>query len=70
MIKLYFQKPVLFKGGNDIARSELYLLSEAYKLLDNMLKDKKWLVGDSYTLADISNICTVTTVQVSFYTQF
>lgn len=63
--EISFQKPILYKGNKEIAKDELYLLDTAYKVLDKMLEGKKWLVGDSYTLADISNVCTLITLDVS-----
>ncbi|XP_033207192.1 glutathione S-transferase 1-1-like [Belonocnema kinseyi] len=59
-----FIKPILYKGNKEIAKDELYLLDTAYKVLDKMLEGKKWLVGDSYTLADISNVCTLITLDI------
>ncbi|XP_078049742.1 glutathione S-transferase 1-like, partial [Augochlora pura] len=56
--KLSF-KPVLFDSATSIPEDKMDALKDSYNRLDYALKGKKWLAGDSYTLADIS--CATTT---------
>lgn len=56
----------MYKGKKSIEESEMYLIKDAYRVLEKMLDGKEWLVGDSYTLADISNVCSITTLEASY----
>lgn len=43
------------------------MFRDAHELLDKQLQGKKWLVGNSYTLADISCASTVSSSSVSIF---
>ncbi|XP_076641412.1 glutathione S-transferase 1-1-like [Halictus rubicundus] len=51
-------KPVLMGLVNSISEEKMNNMKAAYSLLNRVLEGKKWLVGDSYTLADISCVTT------------
>lgn len=53
-------KPLFFGSSNSIPEEKMNNMKEAYSTLNRVLEGKKWLVGDSYTLADIS--CVTTTM--------
>lgn len=63
-MSVIFIRPVLYKGEKSHAKNEMYLIKDAYNVLEKMLEGKKWLVGDSYTLADISNVCSISTLEL------
>ncbi|XP_043279816.1 glutathione S-transferase 1-like isoform X2 [Venturia canescens] len=61
--RLRFISYALIMGKTDTVPIEkLELLEEAYRHLNNFLNGKKWLVGDSYTLADISCVTTISSI--------
>ncbi|XP_043465373.1 glutathione S-transferase 1-1-like isoform X2 [Leptopilina heterotoma] len=63
-MSVIFIRPILYKGKKGIEESEMYLIKDAYRVLEKMLDGKEWLVGDSYTLADISNVCSISTLEL------
>lgn len=56
-------KPLFLGLANTISEEKMDKIKAGYSTLDRILEGKKWLVGDSYTLADIS--CAVTTAAVT-----
>ncbi|XP_033323611.2 glutathione S-transferase 1 isoform X1 [Megalopta genalis] len=52
-------KPLLLGLANSIPEDTLQFWRDGYNRLNEALEGKKWLVGDSYTLADIT--CATTT---------
>ena len=48
-------KPLSFGGVKSISEEKLKALNEGYKTLNTYLEGRKWLFGESYTLADICN---------------
>ncbi|XP_057319780.1 glutathione S-transferase 1-1-like [Microplitis mediator] len=57
-------KPLVRGWRRTVSPESLEYLEEAYKYMNTILEGKKWLAGDSYTLADISSITTVSSVTV------
>jgi len=72
--RLYFDAGVLFarlrlitfplfrRKTSEVSSEKLELLKEAYGHLDKFLEGKQWLCGDSYTLADISCVSTISSI--------
>ena len=58
------QTPLLNKQTNTVSQEKKDLLIEAYGHLEKYLDGKKWLCGDSYTIADISVVTTLSSIQV------
>ncbi|CAK9825957.1 Glutathione S-transferase 1 [Anthophora retusa] len=52
-------KPVLFLNEKTVPEEKMKTWRESFEQLNKVLEGKKWLVGDSYTLADISCVTTV-----------
>lgn len=51
---------------SSISKEMLDGCKEAYSCLDKLLEGKKWLVGNSYTLADINCVTVASSISVSF----
>lgn len=51
---------------SSISKEMLDGCKEAYSYLDKLLEGKKWLVGKSYTLADISCVTVASSISVSY----
>lgn len=57
-------KPLLYNETESISEEKMQMFRDAHELLDKQLQGKKWLVGNSYTLADISCASTVSSSSV------
>ncbi|CAK9819443.1 Glutathione S-transferase 1 [Anthophora plagiata] len=57
-------KPILFLNKKTVPEEKMKEWKESYEQLNKILEGKKWLVGDSYTLADISCVTTVSSCTV------
>lgn len=57
-------KPVFLQQTSTIAEEKMNRLNEGYEQLNKLLEGKKWLVGDSYTLADICCVATTSSAAV------
>lgn len=53
-------------GDPKVPAYRIEKLNEAFESLDKLLDGRNWLVGDSYTLADISIVTTLTSLEVNF----
>lgn len=63
----------MFLSGKYIVTDEkIDILNNTYEIFEKCLEGKKWLVGDSYTLADISCVSTLSSLMVLkfFFTNF
>ena len=58
-------RPVFLGHTNTIPEDKLKVLQNAYGILNKYLEGKKWLLGDSYTLADISSAATASSGTVA-----
>ena len=58
-------KPIFLGGVNSIPDEKLKAMNDAFKTLNRYLEGKKWLLGDSYTLADISVSTTASSAAVA-----
>ncbi|XP_017782554.1 PREDICTED: glutathione S-transferase 1-like [Nicrophorus vespilloides] len=54
----------IFEGASSIPEKIVDSVIESYSFLEAFLQDKEWFVGDSVTLADLSLIPSVTTLNV------
>lgn len=61
-------KPLFLGLTNSISEEKMDKLKAAYSSLNRILEGKKWLVGDSYTLADIS--CAITALSATAVLNF
>ncbi|KAK2584737.1 hypothetical protein KPH14_007068 [Odynerus spinipes] len=52
-------RPILLGMEKTVPKEKIEQLENAIEIFDKLLEGKQWLVGDSYTLADI---CSVTTI--------
>ncbi|XP_029036237.1 glutathione S-transferase 1-like isoform X1 [Osmia bicornis bicornis] len=57
-------KPIFMQAAKEVPEEKMKLLNEAYEQLNKLLEGKKWLAGDSYTLADINCISTASSATV------
>ncbi|CAK9804617.1 Glutathione S-transferase 1 [Anthophora quadrimaculata] len=57
-------KPILFLNEKTVPEEKMKAWKESFEQLNKILEGKKWLVGDSYTLADISCATTVSSSTV------
>lgn len=57
-------KPIILEAAKAVSEDKMKVWLESYSYLNKFLEGKKWLVGDSYTLADICCITTVSTATV------
>lgn len=56
--------PVIMQGETSIPNYKIEQVEKAFGFLEKFLEGKKWLAGDSYTLADISTVASVTGLSV------
>ncbi|XP_063973219.1 glutathione S-transferase 1-1-like [Diachasmimorpha longicaudata] len=56
--------PIFFDNVKTVPEEKNKLVKEGYDFLNIFLEGKKWLAGDSYTLADISCVTTLTSLAV------
>ncbi|XP_050582722.1 glutathione S-transferase 1-like isoform X3 [Bombus affinis] len=56
--------PIMLGQKSSISKEMLDGCKEAYSYLDKLLEGKKWLVGKSYTLADISCVTVASSISV------
>lgn len=61
-----FQYPVIFLGETKIDNVNRERLYEALGFLESFLDGKKFVAGDELSLADISILVSVTSIDVSF----
>ncbi|XP_050582745.1 glutathione S-transferase 1-like isoform X6 [Bombus affinis] len=54
--------PIMLGQKSSISKEMLDGCKEAYSCLDKLLEGKKWLVGDSYTLADINCVTVASSI--------
>ena len=52
-------------GDPNVSAEKVEMLNNTYDILEKLLEGRKWMVGDSYTLADISCASTLSTLSVS-----
>lgn len=52
-------------GEANVSADKIELLNNTYEILENLLEGRKWMVGDSYTLADMSCVSTLSSLTVS-----
>ncbi|XP_076620260.1 glutathione S-transferase 1-1-like [Colletes latitarsis] len=57
-------KPIIFLDHKTISEEGLTALKEAFEYMDKRLEGRKWLVGDSYTLADLCSSATASSTSV------
>ncbi|XP_015431740.1 PREDICTED: glutathione S-transferase 1-1-like [Dufourea novaeangliae] len=53
-------RPIFREGVKSVSEKTMNEVKNAYASLNTLLEGKKWLVGDSYTIADISCVVTAT----------
>ncbi|XP_028981996.1 uncharacterized protein LOC107038840 [Diachasma alloeum] len=54
--------PIFYDNVKIVPEEKIKLVKEGYDFLSKFLEGKKWLAGDSYTLADISCVTTLTSL--------
>ncbi|KAF7400774.1 hypothetical protein HZH66_005958 [Vespula vulgaris] len=57
-------RPIFYGSEKKIPKLLMDELEEALELFDKLLEGKQWLVGDSYTIADICNVSTISSLTV------
>ncbi|KOC67019.1 Glutathione S-transferase 1 [Habropoda laboriosa] len=57
-------KPILFYNEKAVPEEKMKMWKESYDYLNKFLEGKKWLVGDSYTIADISCAATASSSSI------
>lgn len=60
-----FQEPILYGGSSEVPQHKIDYMKKGYELLDGALTDD-YIVGNELTLADISCIATVDTMDIFF----
>ncbi|XP_051161796.1 glutathione S-transferase 1-like [Leptopilina boulardi] len=55
-------RPMYLSGKYCVTDEKIDMLNNAYEIFEKYLEGKKWLVGDSYTLADISCVSTLSSL--------
>ncbi|XP_033221943.1 glutathione S-transferase 1-like isoform X2 [Belonocnema kinseyi] len=55
-------RPMFLHGEANVTADKIELLNSTYEILENLLEGRKWMVGDSYTLADISCVSTLSSL--------
>lgn len=65
LIVYYIQRPIYITGVANVPDEKIEILNSAYDILENLLEGRTWLVGDSYTLADISCASSMSSLSVS-----
>uniref|UniRef100_A0A182IKS8 glutathione transferase n=1 Tax=Anopheles atroparvus TaxID=41427 RepID=A0A182IKS8_ANOAO len=63
-LRFYFE-PILYGGSSEVPQHKIEYMKKGYELLDGALTDD-YIVGNEMTLADISCIATVDTMDVFF----
>lgn len=61
-----FQFSALFLGETKVSEEKKSAVNEALAWLERFLHGRKWLAGDSCTIADVSTYATVSSLAVSF----
>jgi glutathione S-transferase len=61
-LKILLQEPILYNGSPDMPEDRVEYIRKAYGLLEAVLKNHDYLVGNSLTLADISSIATISSI--------
>ncbi|KZC04436.1 Glutathione S-transferase 1, isoform D [Dufourea novaeangliae] len=56
----FVKRPIFREGVKSVSEKTMNEVKNAYASLNTLLEGKKWLVGDSYTIADISCVVTAT----------
>jgi glutathione S-transferase len=62
ILKIQLQEPILYNGSPDMPEDRVEYIRKAYGLLEAVLKNHDYLVGNSLTLADISSIATISSI--------
>lgn len=57
-------KPIFQQRTNTVSKENMDRINEGFEQLNKLLEGKKWLVGDSYTLADICCVATASSATV------
>lgn len=66
VLNVIFQYPIIFAGApQDPAKLEK--INEAMKFLDIFLEGEKYVAGDNLTVADLTIVATVSTLEVVGY---
>lgn len=55
---------MFLSGKYCVTDEKIDILNNTYEIFEKCLEGKKWLVGDSYTLADISCVSTLSSLMV------
>lgn len=66
---LEFQESLLLGDVSSVPVEKMQALRKAYEFMDKFLEGRKWLVGDSYTLADMSCVSSLSSLSVSLRMQ-
>lgn len=66
VLKVIFQYPIIF-GGAPQDPAKLEKINEAMKFLDIFLAGGKYVAGDNITVADLTIVATVSTLEVVGY---
>ncbi|RZC42909.1 GST N 2 domain containing protein [Asbolus verrucosus] len=56
--------PIIYQGKKTIDQKDLDVVAEIYSLVEVFLQGKRWIAGDSVTIADYSLIASVTSLDV------
>lgn len=54
-------------GEKSISMNKLQEIEKSLVIFNKFLDGQKWLAGDTYTLADISCVSSVASLQVNYY---
>ncbi|KAF5279728.1 hypothetical protein FQA39_LY05418 [Lamprigera yunnana] len=57
-------RPIIYRGSKTISQYLIEEVNESYEILNNFLKNSKWVAGDRLSIADFSLISTVTSIDV------
>lgn len=58
------QKPIRLGQTKTVPAEKIELINEAYGFLEKFLENQNWVVGETTTLADLSLIATITTLDI------
>jgi glutathione S-transferase len=63
-IRVVFQRPIVYDGKKTVEQEEKDAIEEVYAFVETFFEGRRWIAGDSVTIADYSLISTITSLNV------